>query len=1179
MKKLFASVLASLLVGTALPAAVLADEAGPVYGDIHINPIEGMNSDFIKGADVSMLKQIEISGGKFYDNGVEKDALQILKDHGVNWVRLRVWNNPVDANGKPLGGGNNDKARTIEIAKRAKDLGLKVLLDFHYSDFWADPSKQNKPAAWVGLNTEQLQQALYDYTADVVSGMRDNGAMPDMVQIGNETNSGMVWPDGQTSGSGGYDGWANLVKQGVQAVRDNDPNNGDPALRTKIMIHLADGGDNALYRRNFDQLTARNVDFDIIGFSYYPYWHGTMQQLKANMEDIGARYHKQVLVAENAYAYTLDDADQFSNNFGPSQEQLGGYKATIQGQAQEVHDVMDTVAHVSGGLGVFYWEPDWIPVKGAEWSSADGEGNGWENQAMFDFNGNALPSLDVFNRVSDSSSGQPFVATATTVQPVDIHMSVGGTLLLPDKVRVEFTDDSVRSLPVEWQQPNTDDLKHPGTVTLQGTIDGAALPATAVITVQGATNYVSNAGFELGDGSSWTIEGDSNAVKVVSDSANAHNSEYALHYSLNQDMPFTVSQKITGLKNGTYTLKAWSQGGGGENSLKLFANGYGGKEKTADIVNTGWVQWKHPEITNIEVTNGEITIGVQADGKNGNWGNIDDFELYTDSTEMTITAPDSVKKGQQFMVQVGNNGLVDTLYAQDFKLQYDPAAMDFVSAQSADAKTLLLANEPVGSGMQRFIVAHDGGKSTDTGTLNLTFQAKSVTDATYGDIRILSAEWGGTPGSALVEPALLGSKRIAVTNASNGGNKSSGRGGASSSSTEKKVEKGVNGSIKVTQKPTLQANKMAMAAISADDWKQLIEAGSNSNSAITLSIDAIDGAEGYAQSLPASVLQAAGSGQSITINTPLGSVTVPADMLLSQHLSGSDQVVIRIGKVNTASFGESLKNQLGNKPVVDLSLQASGKTIAWNNADTPVTAAIPYTPTAEELQHPNHLTVWYINDKGKAEAIPNAAYDAESNSVVFTTHHFSNYAVAYVERSFADLSGYDWAKQAVESLASKGITNGTSETSFSPQSSVTRADFLVMLMRALGLSASVDANFTDVKQGVYYYEAVGAAKKLGIAAGYEDGTFAPNAPISREDLMVLTARALKLSKNWNPQTDASTVLKSYEDASAIQPYAVQAIAALIQSGVVSGNGTGLAPQADTSRAETAVIIYRALQLK
>jgi len=243
-----------------LPSASAAETPS-----LHVNPIANLSPDFIMGADISMLKQIEDSGGKFYENGVEKDCLTILKDHGVNWIRLRIWNDPTDANGASLGGGNNDLARTVDMATRAKSMGFKLLLDFHYSDWWADPGKQTMPKAWVGLNLKDLEQAVYDYTAHVMPTLVQANARPDMVQIGNEVNGGMLWSLGKTwqAGNeviGGYDGFAALLSKGIQAVRDTDPNNGDPQKRAKIVIHLANGGDNKLYRTVFDALTERHVD-------------------------------------------------------------------------------------------------------------------------------------------------------------------------------------------------------------------------------------------------------------------------------------------------------------------------------------------------------------------------------------------------------------------------------------------------------------------------------------------------------------------------------------------------------------------------------------------------------------------------------------------------------------------------------------------------------------------------------------------------------------------------------------------------------------------------------------------------------------------------------------------------------------------------------------------------------
>jgi arabinogalactan endo-1,4-beta-galactosidase len=206
-----------------------------------------------------------------------------------------------------MGGGNNDLTKTVEIAARAKKLGLKVLIDFHYSDWWADPGTQTKPRAWESLNPEELQKAVYDYTASVIQALVAHHAKPDMVQLGNEINGGMLWPDGKiwqegNEKIGGFDGLAALLKQGIQAVRDNDPQAKSEAKRIKIMIHLANGGDNGLYHTVFDGLAERGVEYDVIGLSYYSYWHGPMVDLISNMNEISARYNKPVIIAETCHA-------------------------------------------------------------------------------------------------------------------------------------------------------------------------------------------------------------------------------------------------------------------------------------------------------------------------------------------------------------------------------------------------------------------------------------------------------------------------------------------------------------------------------------------------------------------------------------------------------------------------------------------------------------------------------------------------------------------------------------------------------------------------------------------------------------------------------------------------------------------------------------------------------------
>jgi arabinogalactan endo-1,4-beta-galactosidase len=614
---------------TAVPTP--ASTLPPVPADlgIHVNPVSNLSPDYIMGADVSMLKQMEDNGGRFFVNGAPQDGLAILRDHGVNWIRLRLWNDPTDAKGQPLGGGDNDLKTTVAIATRAKTLGFKFLLDFHYSDWWADPGKQNMPKAWVGMSLDQLKAALYDYTSGAIKTLAKAGAMPDMVQIGNEINGGMMWPAGATSAQGtgaigGYDGLADLLKAGIKAVRDADPNAADPKTRARIVIHLANGGDNGLYRTVFDALTARNVDFDVIGLSYYSYWHGALAQLQSNMNDISGRYHKDVAVVETAYAYTLDDSDLTTNLFGPNQVKDGGYLPTVQGQATLVRDVIAAVAQVPGGrgLGVFYWEPDWYALKGAGWQT--GAGDEWDNQAMFDQHGEALPSMYVFRLVSPTSGGAVVTATVTAIAPIALKVGLGSVPQLAATVKATYSDDSVRDTPVTWQMPDPSLFKKEGDLTVQGTVAGSTVKATANLTVTSNINLVENPGFETGTLDPWKVTDP--AANVSKETGNIHTGTYAGHYWLDKPFSFTLSQDIGSLDSGTYTLSAWVQGGGGEKTLQLFAT-CGGVTVTADAVNTGWQQWTQPTISKFPVTGGKCTIGVKVDAPLNTWGFIDDFEL------------------------------------------------------------------------------------------------------------------------------------------------------------------------------------------------------------------------------------------------------------------------------------------------------------------------------------------------------------------------------------------------------------------------------------------------------------------------------------------------------------------------------------------------------------------------
>ncbi len=338
--------------------------------------------DFIKGADVSFLPQIGDLGGVYKENGIPQDPLKIFKDHGFNYIRLKLWHTPTE--------NYNNLQKILYLAKRIKERELKFLLNFHYSDTWADPGKQNKPAAWRGLSFAVLKDSVYQYTKKVMAALDAQQTLPEMVQIGNEITPGMLWNDGRVSGS--YNTpqqWRNfgeLIQAAIRGVRESCTA-GDSV---RIMIHIDRGGDNSGSRWFFDNLLAQNVNFDIIGLSFYPWWHGTLNQLKANLSDLAGRYGKPMVVVETAYPWTLQWFDNRSNIVGNAAQLHAGYPASIDGQTNYLRDLMKIIRNTKNqkGIGLFYWAPEYISIQPI--------GSSWENNALFDFYGNVLPSMDVF---------------------------------------------------------------------------------------------------------------------------------------------------------------------------------------------------------------------------------------------------------------------------------------------------------------------------------------------------------------------------------------------------------------------------------------------------------------------------------------------------------------------------------------------------------------------------------------------------------------------------------------------------------------------------------------------------------------------------------------------------------------------------------------------------------------
>ncbi|MGN0641525.1 MAG: glycosyl hydrolase 53 family protein, partial [Huintestinicola sp.] len=324
----------------------------PISSSIYVDKIEGLSTDFIRAVDISSVISEEKSGVVYKDfDGSEQDIFKTLKQSGINYVRVRVWNDPFNADGNSYGGGGNDVSTAAEIGKRAAENGIKTIVDFHYSDFWADPSKQMAPKAWADMDIDTKADALYSFTKESLDKMIKAGADVGMVQIGNETTGAMC---GETN-------WIKITKlmeSGAKAVRETDPD-------ILIAVHFTNPEKSENYEQYAKILANYNVDYDVFASSYYSYWHGTLDNLTAILKKISEEYGKYVMVAEMSYAFTAEDGDDFSNTIGDGGTFEKHYQFTVQGQADGISDVIEAVHNVGEkGIGVCYWEPAWIPVPG-----------------------------------------------------------------------------------------------------------------------------------------------------------------------------------------------------------------------------------------------------------------------------------------------------------------------------------------------------------------------------------------------------------------------------------------------------------------------------------------------------------------------------------------------------------------------------------------------------------------------------------------------------------------------------------------------------------------------------------------------------------------------------------------------------------------------------------------------
>ncbi len=685
---------------------------------ITVQKVDGLSNDFIHGVDVSTYISEVQSGVKYYDeNNNEKNLFEILKDAGVNYVRLRLWNCPyvidVDGNYKYVdetgteykasqvaetkkkwiiepqtsvspddpsyfegagydeyflangtqvyregyGAGNCGIENVTEMGKIATYYGMKVLLDFHYSDFWADPKKQSVPKAWKGMNLEQKTAALTEFTTDSINTLREAGVDVGMVQIGNEINNGMA---GETSDENVF----RLLKAGSAAVRAIDPG-------ILVAVHYTDPQSESYQMGKADALDYYEVDYDVFASSFYPFWHGTAQTLTTNLKKIAEKYDKKVMVAEISYAWTYKDGDGYPDKvFEGASDMEFRYPVDAEGQAAAVRDAIAAVAAIGDkGIGTFYWEPAWVPpteyvegaanaetvleanmkawrLYGSGWGSIyaketdpeikdDMNGSEWNNQALFDFSGKALPSINVYKWVYTGAEGPTRVSTIDTAS---CEMGYKQTPKLPQSVRANLNDGTSMDVPVTWDAAQVEKLKTAifGEYTINGSIgafsytnagDGSVInvaantwKTTCLVNISGK-NYVTNGSFEENDGKNatgWTltnymeVNDYNNAFIDKPNSANAKSGSY--YYTgwaeVGKDIDFKVEQTIsTVLPAGLYTLYAWYQGtsvGAVKDTAGLYAivtykDGSVKNYKTKIQINNVWKDFYQATITDIPV--------------------------------------------------------------------------------------------------------------------------------------------------------------------------------------------------------------------------------------------------------------------------------------------------------------------------------------------------------------------------------------------------------------------------------------------------------------------------------------------------------------------------------------------------------------------------------------------------
>lgn len=637
-----------------------------------VQKIDNLSEDFIRGVDVSSYISIIDSGAKYKDadGNVLDDAgfFKMLKESGVNYVRIRVWNDPYDKDKNGYGGGNNDLEKAKAIGKLATDAGMKVLIDFHYSDWWADPSRQLAPKAWSTKSIDEKETALYNYTKESLEALLDAGVDVGMVQVGNETNNGIA---GVSRNTDGWEAMCKLFKAGSKAIREVATERGKDI---QVALHFTDPQTKNWYKEVAETLNKYEVDYDVFASSYYPDIHGTMENITAVLKQVADISRKKVMVAETAWSWTTADGDGNSSGFNPGKNV--DYAVSVQGQINELRDVMDAVNKVdnNAGIGVFYWEPAWIPVQyaydengkldesikksnqekwekyGSGWASSysmsydkdNGQyygGSVKDDQAFFDFEGNPLASLTTFKDVYTGVTGNKVSLEIVKNAEAEILLETSDVASAVDTIKAQlpktvtgvYNDSSKKQLPVVWNEDAVAEINSFGTIDISGVAtcdDNTTKAVTCSLTVL-PNSILQNGDFE-DQKNGWTLR-NAGGVELKWDDTPLRG-EGAMHFYSAKTMDFTISQTMKVENSGKYVASMQLQGGDGSDqddiSVKL-VNKSRGTEKAKNAKLSGWTKWQNPCTDEVDVYAGdEVEVIVTIKAAAGAWGSVDDVFLY-----------------------------------------------------------------------------------------------------------------------------------------------------------------------------------------------------------------------------------------------------------------------------------------------------------------------------------------------------------------------------------------------------------------------------------------------------------------------------------------------------------------------------------------------------------------------